>query len=236
MLGDLGIDDYRPKKESVAILVGPNGSGKSSFLRDLANHYRFNREVIVVCNTPHDRFLGIRHIDRISVGRPGQSAKSIVKDAVAKTIDVPDSRFYQIASILDYCGYKSKFGFTIDPAPRRRRSSDAGGDGAKTAYAYDQDFRRAVEFLERRHPDDPIWIDDLRAHWDYDTGGRLLYLADASYGAISDDNSRAAALRSAQEIVRLAEPLGVRVALAVAAIVLVQGAGGGVAGWCSSST
>lgn len=91
MLGDLGIDDFRPKKESVAILVGPNWLGKSSFLRDLANHYRFNRKVVVVCSTPHDRFLGIRHIERVSVGRPGQSAKTIVKDAVAKTIDEPDS-------------------------------------------------------------------------------------------------------------------------------------------------
>ncbi|MGH9456301.1 MAG: tetratricopeptide repeat protein [Thermoanaerobaculia bacterium] len=47
--------------------------------------------------------------------------------------------------------------------------------------------------LERpADPGDAIYIDDLRGHWDYDTGGRWLYLADASYGFISDDNERTA--------------------------------------------
>lgn len=158
MLGDLGIEEYKPSKEAVAIIVGPNGSGKSTYLRDLANHYRFNRDVTVVCNTPHDRFLGIRHIHRISVGRPGQSAKSVIKDAVAKTIDEAGSRFYQIASILEYCGYRSKFGFTIDGPSRRRKFYDLS-DGAKANFANDQDFERAMSFLERRGPHDPIWID-----------------------------------------------------------------------------
>ncbi len=39
----------------------------------------------------------------------------------------------------------------------------------------------------------PISIDDFRGHYDYNTGGHLAYLADASYGFISDDNRRAAA-------------------------------------------
>jgi hypothetical protein len=37
---------------------------------------------------------------------------------------------------------------------------------------------------------DPIDIDDFRGHYDYKTGGHLAYLADASYGFISDDNKR----------------------------------------------
>lgn len=37
---------------------------------------------------------------------------------------------------------------------------------------------------------DPIDIDDLRLHWDYNTGGFWSYLTDASYGFISDDNER----------------------------------------------
>lgn len=53
---------------------------------------------------------------------------------------------------------------------------------------------------------DPIYIDDFRTHWDYDTGGRLLYLADASYGAISDDNSRGA-LRGLLTFRVLSDPL-----------------------------
>ncbi|HEX9984770.1 MAG TPA: hypothetical protein VGF69_16025 [Thermoanaerobaculia bacterium] len=40
---------------------------------------------------------------------------------------------------------------------------------------------------------DPLHIDDLRAHYDYRTGGYWSWLADASYGRISDDNSRVGA-------------------------------------------
>lgn len=43
-----------------------------------------------------------------------------------------------------------------------------------------------LESLRQR----PIDIDDFRAHYDYKTGGHLAYLADASYGFISDDNNR----------------------------------------------
>jgi len=40
---------------------------------------------------------------------------------------------------------------------------------------------------------DPLSINDTRAHYDYSTGGHWAWLGDASYGFISDDNSRAAA-------------------------------------------
>ncbi|HUP63945.1 MAG TPA: tetratricopeptide repeat protein [Thermoanaerobaculia bacterium] len=40
---------------------------------------------------------------------------------------------------------------------------------------------------------DPIYIDDFRVHWDHDTGGRWIFLADSSYGLVSDDNNRFAA-------------------------------------------
>jgi len=39
----------------------------------------------------------------------------------------------------------------------------------------------------------PISINDFRGHYDYNSGGHLGYLADASYGFLSDDNKRAAA-------------------------------------------
>lgn len=41
--------------------------------------------------------------------------------------------------------------------------------------------------------DDPISIDDLRAHYDWTSGGFWSFLGDASYGFISDDNRRAGA-------------------------------------------
>ncbi|HKS25694.1 MAG TPA: tetratricopeptide repeat protein [Thermoanaerobaculia bacterium] len=40
---------------------------------------------------------------------------------------------------------------------------------------------------------DPLTINDTRAHYDYNTGGIVAWLADASYGFISDDNHRTAA-------------------------------------------
>lgn len=40
---------------------------------------------------------------------------------------------------------------------------------------------------------DPISINDVRGHYDYNTGGHWAYLGDASYGFISDNNKRAAA-------------------------------------------
>ena len=40
---------------------------------------------------------------------------------------------------------------------------------------------------------DPLSINDFRGHYDYNTGGHWSWLADASYGFISDNNKRAAA-------------------------------------------
>ena len=40
---------------------------------------------------------------------------------------------------------------------------------------------------------DALTIDDLRGHYDYDTGGFWSWLADGSYGRVSDTNRRAAA-------------------------------------------
>ena len=40
---------------------------------------------------------------------------------------------------------------------------------------------------------DPLAIDDLRAHYDWNSGGFLSYLIDASYGRISDGNNRQSA-------------------------------------------
>ncbi|MBW3563098.1 MAG: phosphodiester glycosidase family protein [Acidobacteria bacterium] len=47
-------------------------------------------------------------------------------------------------------------------------------------------------FTLRSLGDDPLSITDLSLHYDHDTGGRLAYIADASFGNISDDNKRLA--------------------------------------------
>jgi energy-coupling factor transporter ATP-binding protein EcfA2 len=116
----LGLANQWPSAEKVAILVGPNGSGKSRFLRELALQIRGDRDLAIISNTAHDRFSGLRGLNRISAGRGNRSPKSIIKRAIGRTIDQPDSRFYQIGAILDYCGYRPRFGF-IEPHRIYRR-------------------------------------------------------------------------------------------------------------------
>lgn len=176
MLNKLGLDNYQTARESVSILVGPNGSGKSSFLRDLALDHRNDRNIVIVCNTPHDRFAGLRGALRISVGKTAGSPRVVVKNAVAKSLAGSGSEFYQISSILEYCGYQGRFGFRIDPGPlygknsREIRSqlqptfvkkfddatylSLAEADGLLGA-----DFEMALAFLQRHDPLKPLWID-----------------------------------------------------------------------------
>lgn len=52
---------------------------------------------------------------------------------------------------------------------------------------------------------DPIAIDDFRVHYDHRTGGRWSWLADASYGFLSDDNNRTGA-RALVSYMLLREP------------------------------
>ncbi|MGY0798895.1 AAA family ATPase [Lysobacter sp. A286] len=178
MLSSLGLDDNPAMTESVSIMVGPNGSGKSLFLRNLAEYHRNDRSVVIVCNTPHDRFVGLRGIRRISVGRIGGSPRVIVKKAVARSLAGSGAEFHQMSSILEYCGYRARFGFRIDPGlfygknPREiwsqltspfveeidgvahNLSSVNAPDGPQVA-----DFDLALAFFQRHDPLEPIWID-----------------------------------------------------------------------------
>nr|WP_249202325.1 AAA family ATPase [Gluconobacter kondonii] len=151
------------------MLVGPNGAGKSRLLLELAEQYRFDRNVTIICNTPHDRFVGLRRPKRLSVGRADHSPKSIVKRAVSDALDA-GSEFYQISSILKHCGYLSRFGFRIDPGPRYGISlgdlHDAENTGAPDASRSrhsvpedDEQLHIALKFLQRHDPQTPIWID-----------------------------------------------------------------------------
>lgn len=114
MVSSTGLDrlKFRPY-EKVAILVGPNGAGKSTFLRKLAAELRFSRNLAVISNTSNDRFSGMRGVKRISAGRSSHSPNTIVKRAIAETLDGDDSRFYQISKILEHCGYRGRIGFKI---------------------------------------------------------------------------------------------------------------------------
>lgn len=156
MLELLGLDRSGSHgREEVAILVGPNGAGKSNFLRKLALDLRYSRNIAIICNTVYDRFSGMRGIKRISASRGALSPKAVVKLAVADTLDREDSRFYQIAKILEHCGYRERIGFKVE-VKRRRQYPDsqelreAGGDL--------RDIDLATSFLARLEPDEILWV------------------------------------------------------------------------------
>lgn len=168
-LRSFGIDEYARGPETVTMLVGPNGSGKSSLLLKIAQQYRFDRNVTIICNTPHDRFVGLRYVKRISVGKSDHSPNLIVKRAVAGALNT-GSEFYQISSILKHCGYRPRFGFRIDRSSRYGMSFDE----LVSAVRYeapeehwesfevpedDGDLQLAIAFLQRHKSDKPIWVD-----------------------------------------------------------------------------
>lgn len=178
-LQDLELPDHL-RGDSVAILVGPNGSGKSTFLRALAQTYRY-KSLIAVSNTPHDRFARMRGIKRISAGRSEHTPPNIVKRSVARAIDADDSSFYQMSAIMAYCGYASRFGFRIEkakcygwsleelrwtPASARGESLDYNVvlDGAPED---EEELRRALAFLKRHDPMELVWIDASRSAFEF---------------------------------------------------------------------
>lgn len=171
-LRDLELLD-QGRDESVALLVGPNGSGKSIFLRGLAESHRY-QNVIVVSNTPHDRFARMRGIRRISVGRSDHTPSNIVKRAISRSLDEDDSRFHQISAIMSYCGYGPRFGFAIEPGKRYGCSLEDIRMAASAARAGDPsddletimddgrrsgELERALDFLRRHTPREPLWIE-----------------------------------------------------------------------------
>jgi predicted ATPase len=184
MLSRLGLDDRRAWNESVSILVGPNGSGKSSFLRDLANYHHHKRSIVIVCNTPHDRFAGLRGTRRISIGKTEGSPRVIVKNSVVQSLSGTGAEFYRISATLEYCGYRPRFGFRIDPAHnyheplqelRQRYFPHLQGDykgnvgiiptedhPPNPKYLWDpteEDLALTESFLRRHDPIEPIWVD-----------------------------------------------------------------------------
>lgn len=198
MLDCLGLDGNWPAQESVSILVGPNGSGKSSFLRDLAINHRSDRNIVIVCNTPHDRFSGLRGVRRISVGKTDGSPRVIVKRAVAASLAGSGAAFFQISSALEYCGYRARFGFRIDPGmffgmpldevrsqlqgafvERVDETPDYSPVSGGTDDRLEADLDLALAFLQRHDPSEPIWIDasekvlDFSRAWEFGSVLRL---------------------------------------------------------------
>lgn len=166
-----GIKNLIGSGEAVSILVGPNGCGKSSLLLDLAKHSRAARNVTIICNTPHDRFTGLRNVKRITAGRSDQSPPKVVKRAVADSLSETGSTYYQIGAFLDHCGYSARFGFSIELVKNPEIILD-DLHGAILSYLHDNRSAQglnqpdedhvigmAVSYLSRYERGQKIWID-----------------------------------------------------------------------------
>lgn len=132
----------------------------------LALQNRDERSVAIVCNTPHDRYSGLRGTQRISVGRSTDSPKHIVKRAVVNSLTGNGALFYQASSILKYCGYQPRFGFQIRPIEQHDQEvnsllleqlvSPIDEDESKIA---DGELQLASSFLKRHPLSKQVWID-----------------------------------------------------------------------------
>lgn len=158
MVEVLGFDEATLGDKAVAIIVGPNGSGKSNFLKRLALQNRQHRNVIAICNASYDRLTGVRDIKRLSSSGTGGSPKKVIKEAVAFSIEEPDSTFYQMGVILDYCGYKPRFGFRVIQS-RKIQFGRFPYEGHEDPQA----VNIGTAFLERHNPREIIWIDQYQS-------------------------------------------------------------------------
>ncbi|MDN2699941.1 AAA family ATPase [Janthinobacterium sp. SUN073] len=164
MLRQLGFNDANAGDDAVAILVGPNGSGKSRFLEKIGKHYQDRRPVCVVSNTLSLRLNSLRNAKRFAVGRIGKSPKSVIKAALASTLDRDNSAFYQIRALMEYCQYQPRFGFR-----KQGFRPDALNDFVETGGNLDsfltspeqrEDFSRAMDFLGRWPAKEIHWVDE----------------------------------------------------------------------------
>lgn len=166
-LTELGFDENVAKDDAVAILVGPNGAGKSFYMLALAETYRSKRNVTVISNTTYGRLNSLRKVNRLSAGRAGPSPSTIIKRAIAKTLDKESSEYYQLSSILEYCNYSPRFGFSLKGCkPKWPGKFEALVSNYGVMFSSSQeakDYETAKRFIERWDLDDILWIDSSRS-------------------------------------------------------------------------
>lgn len=164
MLRQLGLNEAIADDDAVIILVGPNGSGKSRFLEQIGKHYQARRPVCVVSNTLSLRLNSLRKAKRYAIGRIGKSPKSVIKAALARTLDREDSAFYQIRALMEYCQYKPRFGFRKQGFRPEALNDfiETGGnlDALLTTPEQHEDFYQAMEFLARWPVKEIQWVDE----------------------------------------------------------------------------
>jgi len=164
MLIQLGFNEGIADDDAVVILVGPNGSGKSRFLEKIGKRYQERRPVCTVSNTLSLRLNSLRRAKRFAIGRGGKSPKSVIKAALASTLDRENSAFYQIRALMEYCQYKPRFGFRMQgvrlDAPNDFIETGGNLDSFFTTPEQREDYYRAMEFLCRWPGKEIHWVDE----------------------------------------------------------------------------
>lgn len=134
---------------SVTILAGQNGAGKSRYLQALARHYASRGEsVVVICNTPFDRFKRMAGVKRISASRGRRLPQEVLKSAFVSALSSGSSAFRALSKTLDYCGYSPEIGVKItglDSEQFQFRVADI--DSGKHLQIDPDDFEQMVRAL-----------------------------------------------------------------------------------------
>jgi predicted ATPase len=99
-----------------------------------------------------------------------------VKRAVERSLGADDSSFHQISSIMEYCGYASRFGFRVEKSKHygssiddlqwlleRNRDGMSDGEAWDRSFEEDEELQRALSFLKRHDPRELLWIDASRS-------------------------------------------------------------------------
>jgi len=99
--------------------------------------------------------------NRLSFGRGGDSAKSIIKRALSVILAAEDSSLFQVRAVLQHCGYNDRIGFRPNlnfgawldggPIPTRRPLPKTTEVAA--------DYERAVFFLRRYRRPEIEWLE-----------------------------------------------------------------------------
>lgn len=95
------------------MFIGENGGGKSSVLRQLADYYISNGQLVLgISNCLHDKFdINSRKFKCLSVKQGELAYNRVVVDALSK-IENNKVRFV-LGRALDYCGYMDEIGIRL---------------------------------------------------------------------------------------------------------------------------